>query len=93
MSGLGSIGFAFLLVTIINKEVAKTNTGFLLFIGILVGVVAIFVTGVIFDLAQVFITLLLIFFDNNSVTTNGGSIENMVLLTIAIQMKIFFDLI
>lgn len=59
---------------------------------ILIGIVAFFIVGVIFDLVQVFITLLLVFFNIVGITTSGKSIAELALLVFAIWTKIFLEL-
>lgn len=54
--------------------------------------VVFFIIDVTFDLTQVFVTLLLIFFDIGNVTVSGGSIGIPALLAITVQTKIVFGL-
>lgn len=58
-----------------------------LFIQAFVSIVALFVTGIALNLAQVPIILLLVFCNDNSVTANYWGIRG---LTFSIQTKIFF---
>lgn len=51
---------------------------------------AIFVAGIVFDLAQVPITLFHVFFDITNVITSYQDIRKLALLTFFIQTKIFF---
>lgn len=48
---------------------------------IFIDIVAIFVTDIVYNLAQILITLLFIFFDDSSITANGRDIRSLVLLT------------
>lgn len=62
----------------------KTIQVFWLFVGILVGIMISFVTGIKFDLAQVFVTLLLVLLDSSDITISGGSIEELFLLLLVV---------
>lgn len=71
------------------QRLPKSTLMFWLFIGAFVGIVAFLVIGIALDLAQVSITLLFIFLDNNSINASyGGIVGGLALLASLIQTKI-----
>lgn len=63
---------------------------FRLLIHALVGIVTFFVTGIIFDLAQIFLALLLIFYNINSVIADYRGIKKLASLAFFFQTRVFF---
>lgn len=61
-----------------------------LFLWALIGIVVPFVTNIILDLAQIFITLHSIFLDYNDITANWQGVRGLTLLVLRFQMRIFF---
>lgn len=53
---------------------------------------ALFVTSVTFDLAQILVTLHLVFFDSLGVTAIDDNIGGLVLLIFAVETEILFGL-
>lgn len=78
-----------ILSIIFNAEIIKTSTSFKLFIKIFVNVMVIFVIGIVFNLAQIFIILFSIFFDYGGINLNSWVAGKIVLL-VMIQTKICF---
>lgn len=65
---------------------------FRLFVGVVNGIIALLVTGVIFNMAQVLVILLLIFLDNSDITAGDGSVKEPALPTFTVRTRIFLGL-
>lgn len=63
---------------------------FWFFIGIFIKIVACYMIEIVFNLAQIFVTLLFILFHIGSITTRGKGIRKLSLFTSIIRTKIFF---
>lgn len=84
--------FIFRLVIVIVPEIAEIDTHSLALYWDIYWNCSFFVAGVIFNLAQVFITLISIFFDGNGVTLNSWAIGKLALLAFTVCTRIFLGL-
>lgn len=71
----GTVKITSILVSVTNIEVIKINNSFWFFVEILISILAFFVIGIIFNLAQVILTLLLIFLDCSNINFCSISIR------------------
>lgn len=81
------LGLPFYQLPSLTWRLAKPKILFCLFVAILAGIIAFFVTKIILHLAQISIILLFIISDNCSITANCVSIRGMTLLVFSLWIK------